>query len=109
MPFVTVYSGMAEVNVLDAPPQVIAALPDMTPTKLEAFLSQRDSLPPDPQVVMDAFGGRQIGATIKGSDAYRVRIRFVLPTGRRKTSEAVILFSPGEKEAFRVLAWQDDL
>jgi general secretion pathway protein K len=109
LPFVTVYSGMAEVNVLDAAPQVIAALPDMTPLRLEAFLGQRDSLPPDPQEVIGALGGRQLGATVGGSDAYRVRIHFSLPNGRAKTSEGVILILAGEKEAFRVLAWQDDL
>jgi general secretion pathway protein K len=108
LPFVTVYSGMAEVNVLDAAPTVIAALPDMTPNKLEAFLGQRDSLPPDPELVLGALGGRQPGATVRGSDAYRVRIRFTLPSGRPKISEGVILVSPGEAEAFRVLAWQDD-
>jgi general secretion pathway protein K len=109
LPFVTVYSGMAEINVLDAAPQVIAALPNMTPAKLDSFLSQRESLPPDPERVMEAFGGAQIGATIRGSDAYRIRIRFILPTGRPKVSEGVILVSPGEKEAFRVLSWQDDI
>src|SRR5262249_24843162 len=38
LPFVTVYSGIAEINVLDAAPEVIAALPDMTPARLDAFL-----------------------------------------------------------------------
>jgi general secretion pathway protein K len=100
---------MAEVNVLDAAPTVVAALPDMTPNKLAAFLGQRDSLPPDPELVIGALGGRQPGATVRGSDAYRVRIRFALPSGRLKISEGVILISPGEKEAFRVLAWRDEI
>src|SRR5262245_45333718 len=39
-PFVTVYSGMTDVNVIDAAPEVIAALPGMTPARLDAFLSQ---------------------------------------------------------------------
>src|SRR5262249_17811519 len=34
LPFVTVYSDLAEINVLDAAPPVVAALPDMTPAKL---------------------------------------------------------------------------
>jgi general secretion pathway protein K len=111
VPFVTVYSGLAEVNVLDAAPMVIAALPDMTPQRLGAFLAQRDSLPPDAGVVIGALGGHQVGATINGSDAYRVRIRFVLPSGRLKTSEGVILINLGENqtEAFRILSWRDDL
>jgi general secretion pathway protein K len=111
LPFVTVYSGLAEVNVLDADPQVIAALPGMTPARLDAFLSQRESLPPDPEFVLGALGGKQVGATIRGSDAYRVRVHVTFPNGRHKASEGVILMSgPGEQnEAFRVLAWRDEI
>ena len=110
LPFVTVYSGMAEVNVLDAAPQVIAALPGMTPARLDEFLSQRDSLPPDPELVLAALGGSLPGVTVAGSEAYRVRMRITFPDGRQRTPEGVILIlGPGEKEAFRVLAWQDGI
>ena len=34
LPFVTVFSNMASINVLDAAPQVVAALPGMTPETL---------------------------------------------------------------------------
>ncbi|WP_246563542.1 general secretion pathway protein GspK [Bradyrhizobium liaoningense] len=111
MPFVTVYSGMAEINVLDAAPEAIAALPGMTPAKLDAFLNQRADLPPDnPEFVIGALGGRQPGATISASDAYRVRMQITLPDGRQRMPEAVIQIpGPGEKEAFRVLAWTDEV
>lgn len=110
-PFVTVYSGMAEVNVLDAAPEVIAALPGMSSAKLDAFLNRREELPPDnPEFVLGALGGKQPGATISGSEAYRVRMRITLPDGRQRTPEAVILIrGPDEKEAFRVLAWKDEI
>jgi general secretion pathway protein K len=111
MSFVTVYSGMAEVNVLDAAPEVVAALPGMTQAKLDGFLNQRADLPPDnPEFVVGALGGRQPGATITGSDAYRVRMQITLPDGTQRTPEAVILIPrPGEKEAYRVLAWKDEI
>jgi general secretion pathway protein K len=111
MPFVTVYSGMSEINVLDAAPEVIATLPGMSPAKLDAFLSQRADLPPDnPEFVIGALGGRQPGATISASDAYRVRMRITLADGRQRMPEAVIQIpGPGEKEAFRVLAWTDEV
>jgi general secretion pathway protein K len=106
-----VYSGIAEVNVLDAPPEVIAALPGMTPARLEAFLSQRESLPPDnPEFVLGALGGRQVGATVAGSEAYRVRMRITLPNGRESRPEGVIaILGSGEKEAYRVYAWRDEV
>ena len=111
LPFVTVYSGVAEINVLDAAPEVVAALPGMTPAKLDAFLSQRESLPPDnPEFVLGALGGRQVGATVAGSDAYRIRMRIILPDGRHSRPEAIIMIlGPGEKEAYRVFAWRDEI
>jgi general secretion pathway protein K len=111
LPLVTVYSGMGEINVLDAAPEVIAALPGMTPARLDAFLSQRESLPPDdPQFVLGAFGGKQVGATVAGSEAYRVRMRITLPDGRQARPEGVIMIlGAGEKEAYRVFAWRDEI
>lgn len=111
LPFVTVYSGIAEINVLDAAPEVIAALPGMTPARLDAFLSQRESLPPDdPQFVLGALGGKQVGATVAGSEAYRVRMRIILPDGRQSRPEGtVMILGPGEKEAYRVFAWRDEI
>lgn len=111
LPFVTVYSGVAEINVLDAASEVIAALPGMTPARLDAFLSQRDSLPPDnPEFVLGALGGRQVGATIAGSEAYRVRMRITLPNGRQSRPEAIIkILGPGEKQAYRIFAWRQDI
>jgi general secretion pathway protein K len=108
LPFVTVYSGIRDVNVLDAPAEVIAALPDMTPARLNAFLSQRESLPPDPEFVAGALGGKIPGATTSGSDAYRVRMRMAFSNGRQKVSEAVIKLE-GANDPYRVLSWQDDI
>lgn len=110
LPFVTIYSGMAEVNVFDAAPEVIAALPGMTPGRLDAFLNQRDSLPPDPQFVLGALGGAQPGVTTNGSNAYRVRMRISLPDGRQKTSEGVIMVTDAAVgQPYQVLSWRDEI
>jgi general secretion pathway protein K len=108
LPFVTVYSGMPEINVLDAPPEVIAALPGMSPDRLTAFLGQRETLPPDPQMVAAALGGDQKGVTTKGSNAIRVRTRIAFDDGRRTTSDVVILIG-GTDDPYRVLSWQGDI
>lgn len=111
MAFVTVYSGMSEVNVLDAAPEVLAALPNMTSAKLEAFLSERAELPRDnPEFVIGALGGRQPGATTSASSAYRLRMHITLQDGRQRMPEAVIQMSePGDPKAFHVLAWTDEV
>jgi general secretion pathway protein K len=108
LPFLTVYSGLGEVNVLDAAPKVIAALPGMSPPRLKAFLSERERFPADPQFVAGALGGNVSGATTKGSDAYRVRTQMRYREGRQKQSEVVIMMMPGSgAEPYRVLSWRD--
>jgi general secretion pathway protein K len=110
LPFVTVYSGMHDINVLDAPAEVIAALPGMSAARLNAFLDQRESLPADPQFIAGALGDNQAGATTKGSDAYRVRTRIVFDNGWRKVSEAVIvIFAGNAAQPYQVLSWRDDI
>ena len=41
LPFLTVYSGQPQINIFDAAPQVLAALPGMDPGALNAILVQR--------------------------------------------------------------------
>jgi len=107
MPFVTVYSGLPKVNVLDAAPEVIAALPGMTPGVLNAFLDKREAGPVDEQSLPRLLGPSQEGATIEPSPAYRVQVRIVFDNGRQVESEAVIL--TGTTEApYHVLYWRDD-
>jgi general secretion pathway protein K len=109
LPFVTVYSGMPNINVLDAPPEVIAALPGMSPQRLNAFLAQREAPGADPQFVLGALGGDQVGATTKGSDAVRVRTRVAFDDVRRTTSDVVIVRGGGSDNPYRVLSWQSDI
>lgn len=107
--FVTVYSGRRDVNVLDAAPVVIAALPDMTPGRLNAFLDARETGSPDPQFLARALGDKQVGATTQGSDAYRVRMRLAADSGRRQTAEVVILIQgPNDAAPYGVLSWKSD-
>ncbi len=111
LPFVTVYSDVAQVNVLDAAPEVVAALPGITPAVADAFLRERASLPrDDPAFVLGALGGKPTGAGVSGSDAYRVRVRIARSDGRVKMAEAIIrILGIGERGAFRVLAWHGDV
>jgi len=108
MPFVTVFSGRADVNVLAAPPEVVAAVPGMTPERLYAVLSQVGRGPRNAQF-LQAFLGDQPGITIEAGKTARVTVRIDFATGRRARGEAVILLGSGEaSEPFRVLSWRDD-
>jgi general secretion pathway protein K len=106
MRYVTVFSGITQVDILNAAPEVIAALPKMTPERLNDVLAQRANLRPGDSAA--ALLGPVPHAVTTGSKATRITIRSVLGNGRRMMSEAVILID-GKDEPFRVLSWQDGI
>ncbi len=97
-PFVTVYSGRAKINVRDAAPEIIAALPGMTPERLGDALSDRQSLLGDPGL---------LEVTNDSSKAVRVNVRMVFDSGRAIAAESVILVD-GDTEPYRILSWTID-
>ena len=107
LPFVTVFSGVSGVDALTAPPEVIAALPGMTPLTLRQFLNDRAALPNDAAAIASALGAAKSSATAQKSQAYRLLISVRLPNGRESSSEIVIGLGGGE-DPYRVLSWQDD-
>ena len=104
MPYVTVYSGRPEVNVRDAAPEVIAALPGMTPERLNTVLNDRQALT---DTSLRELGPAQSEATVEASKAMRVIVRIKFHSGRSVVSQAVILID-GRNEPYRVLSWQND-
>jgi general secretion pathway protein K len=108
LPFVTVFSGAPGVDVLNAAPEVIAALPGMTPLVLKQFLNDRGSLPNDPTAIAAALGGAKGNAIVLKSQAYRLRIRVRFPDGQRAGSEVVISLT-GDADPYRVLSWQNEV
>jgi general secretion pathway protein K len=109
LPFVTVYSGVSDINVLDAEPEVIAALPGMSSPRLNSFLAQREKFSADPQLLAGALGDKQPGATTKGSNAYRIWTGIAYGNGLRNRSEVVIVLTSGNgKQPYAVLSWRSD-
>lgn len=107
LPFVTVFSGRAEINILAAAPEVVAAVPGMTPERLYALLSQVGRGPQNAEYLKN-FVGNQPGITIEAGKTARVAVRMDFDTGRRVRGEAVILLGGEAGEPFRVLSWRDD-
>ena len=108
LPFVTVFNGSANVDVLIAPSEVIAALPGMTPLALNDFLNQRASLPRDKAAIAAALGPAQGSAAVANSKSYRVVTALRFNDGRQTSSEVVISLGDG-KQPYQVLSWQDDV
>ena len=124
LPYLTVFSKSADVDVLIAPPEVIAALPGMTPEVLNDFLKQRPSLPHDQKAIAAALG--PVKATLPDTKAFRVLTTLRFDNGRRTSSEAVISLGSAkgndksgatanasnkgkdeDERPYSVLSWQD--
>jgi general secretion pathway protein K len=108
LPFVTVYSGSASVDVMNAAPQVVAALPGMTPERLNAVLNQRNALPTDAKLLLPMLGPAQSSAATTTSNVTRVTVQVNLAKGRRINAAAVILLLQDAPDPYRVLSWTDD-
>jgi len=111
LPYLTVYSKSADVDVLLAAPEVIASLAGMTPDVLNDFLKQRPSLPRDEKAIAAALGAVKTAATLPEAKAFRVLTTIHFDNGRRTSTEAVIALSSGDKEKakepYSVLFWQN--
>jgi general secretion pathway protein K len=107
LPFLTVFSGRPDVDVMVAAPEVVAAMPGMTPDRLYAILGQRGPGAANAQIVQGLLGGAQCGAA-QGGRAARVTVGIAFDNGRRVGAEAVILPLDDADEPYRVLSWRDD-
>ncbi|HET7886504.1 MAG TPA: type II secretion system minor pseudopilin GspK [Bradyrhizobium sp.] len=99
LPFVTVFSKSPDIDVLVAPPEVIAALPGMTPQVLNDFLKKRSSLPRDQKAIAAALGPAKDGAGLPDSKVFRVQTTLRFGNGRRTSSEAVIALNGSGSKA----------
>jgi general secretion pathway protein K len=109
LPFLTVYSGRPQINILDAAPQVIAALPGIAPARLQAVLAARNAAPQDAQALVESLGAAQALATTQGGKSVRVTARIAFDSGQRMTTEVVIFLTDNGTEPYRILTWRDDI
>jgi general secretion pathway protein K len=105
LPFVTVYSGQPQINILDAAPEVVAALPGMTPDRLNAFLEQRRSSPQNAKLMLPADA--QQYATLEAGKSFRVTVRITFDDGRAENAEVVVLLFDEGDQPFAILSWRD--
>jgi general secretion pathway protein K len=108
LPFVTVYSGRPQINILDASPEVIAALPGMTGDSLNAFLAQRQTSPKNAETLLPLLKDARQYATTEGSNAVRVRVWIAFDDGHKESSEVVILAFDQGDQPYAVLSWRDE-
>lgn len=108
LPFVTVFSGLSGIDAMTARPEVIAAMPGMTPLTLKQFLEDRATFGNDRLAIAAALGAAKASATTEKSKAYRISIRVRLKNGSDTMSEVVINLRTDEGP-YQVLSWRHDL
>jgi general secretion pathway protein K len=106
IPYVTVYSGADQVNILAAAPLALAAL-GIGPEQVNAVLAARDRPDVDAKALIGLLGNAQ-NATAEPGKAIRVLVGIQFDNGTRATAEIVILLGDDAEEPYRVLSWRDD-
>jgi general secretion pathway protein K len=104
--YLTVYNGKPSVDVADAAPQVVAALPGMTPQTLQAILAARASLDRSSLTSLLGNSGGSSGTSVDPGKAFRVGVRIDFDNGRHSAAEAVILLPDDGPVPYRVLSWR---
>jgi general secretion pathway protein K len=118
LPFVTVFSGRAEVDVLTADPTVLSAFPEMTPTILGAVVNARAGDLGDGPALLEVLGPAKARATVDKSKVFRASIAVEFDNGRHIRAEVVFrLKDQGDKDQgdkdkddapYELLYWRDD-
>jgi general secretion pathway protein K len=107
LPLLTVYSGLAKVDVLEAAPEVLAALPEITRDRLNAVLAQRQATPGDGQPLLPLLGKAQAYAGTQPAKASRVTVQIKFEDGLQSSSEVIILVYEKGTAPYSVLSWRD--
>ncbi len=106
-PFLTTFSGHAEIDARLAAPEVLEALPGVTRERLRALLALRDS-GPDPAGLADALGDARPFTTTEPASATRINVRAMLPDGFKAAASIVIVHYAEDRQPYRVVSWDDE-
>jgi len=96
-PYVTVYGGQSGVNTAVAPREILLALPDSEPERVESLLAERGEAT---QAAMSTMR--------RASGIYRISARAELHSGAQQTLRAIVLVVPGSEPQFTVLSWKEN-
>jgi general secretion pathway protein K len=108
LPFVTIYNGRAEIDALNAAPEVIAALPGVSTASISGVLSQRALDPSNTAAILEILGPARNRVSVDGRQATRIFTAVSLENGHRIQAEAVIILLEVGDEPYKVLYWGDD-
>lgn len=108
-PYVTVTSLEQRVAVMVAPPVVVAALPGIDPSRVEAFLAERRTWTGRFETLMRRYGIVQDHVSKDGSKAVRLALTVRIGTHRMRGYEVVAAALPNDDEPYRILSWNGNV
>jgi general secretion pathway protein K len=107
LPLLTLANGSPQIDPFVASQGVLEALPDMTPSKVQAFMEARDGNSGRDMALL-LLGLDKTLVTDSAAAGWRLEIVSASRTGRIHRREAVIVVGDGDDRPFRVL-YVDDL
>jgi general secretion pathway protein K len=108
LPDVTVFNGVPLVDVVNTDPEVLAALPGMTPDILHQVLRARADDDKDRQAAMALLGPARQNAATDAGKAFRAVVLVDLGRGRRVRAEIVFQLADGGEDPYQIWYWRDD-
>jgi general secretion pathway protein K len=103
-PLITVF-GSDTINPLTAPVAVIEALPFFDEGRLDAFLAMRRGPLPDPERLAFLVGPAQKYLKVQTRGVVGLDLMARTTDGYQAVAQAFIVLLPGDKQPYRVLAW----
>lgn len=108
-PYVTVTSLEPRVAVMVAPRAVVAALPGIDPSRVDAFLAERRTWTGRFETLMRRYGIVQDHVSRDGSKAVRLAMTVRIGTHRIRGYEVVAAALPNDDEPYRILSWNGNM
>jgi general secretion pathway protein K len=108
LPNVTVFSGKAQVDIVNAAPETLAALPGMTPDILHKVLQARANNPDDSRGLPELLGPAGGHVTTDAIKTLRATIQVDLEHGRHIRAEVVFRLADSGDEPYDIVFWRDD-
>jgi general secretion pathway protein K len=106
LPFVTVYSGKPTIDIVNADPRVLSALPGVTSAMLSDVLAARKK-GEDGRTLLTRLGPASASATT--DLAKGIRASFVVQLKKRRVmTEVVFALKDDPEEPYDILYWRDD-
>jgi general secretion pathway protein K len=103
-PLTTVF-GDEKVNVMTAPAEVLAALPEMPPGRISALLDARQNVPVSEDRLQQLMGPAAAYTRVGAPPIALVELTARLIDGYTARADAVIVVLSNDRQPYRVLAW----